>query len=221
MRFNGIEKPYITVLRGRSRPFFASEDGREITVPVLITHNGFSHYQKLKEEIAEWLVHDEPKRLEFADDPDRLYWAKTTNIEQGDEHPRGSDATIHFKCDSKYSQERKLTVTSKLTHNIKGHKSTQWRTKTKFNTNQTGYELAFNSPGKTSLRGINKIKLNYDFIQGDILEIDYSKRKVTVNRKDITNTLVILQSNFMELPIGEVNFSVSHPTEFYYHERYY
>lgn len=221
MIFNGIEKDYITVLRGRDRPFFESEDGRKITVPIYIRHDGFPHYQKLKEEIAYWLKHDEPKSLEFKDDDDRMYWAKVESIEQGDEYNFSADATIEFECDSKYSHKRTLTITDTLTSNIDGHKSTPWETKTTFTANKTSYELQFNAPNKTDLRSIGKIKLNYNFVTGDVLEIDYSKRKVTVNGVDRTNILVILQSNFMELPIGEVEFTASHKTEFYYHERYY
>lgn len=221
MRFNGIEKSYITVMRGRVRPFFASENSRLIKVPVHIRHSGFAHFEKLKEEISFWLIHEEPKSLEFEDDPDRVYFAKVTDIEIEETHRLGSDVIIHFSCDSKYSLERTLTINDQLSSKIAGHKSTPWKSKTTFTEAKTGYELIFNSPGKTELREINKIKLNYNFIRGDVLEIDYSKRKVTVNGRDITNTVVILQSNFMELPIGDVEFVVDHKTEFYYYERYY
>ena len=221
MKFNGIEKDYITVMRGRERPFFSSPDGREIKVPVHIEHNGFSHYERLKEEISVWLKHDGPKSLEFKDDPDRVYFAEVSSIETDDTHPRGSDATIHFSCDSKYSLERQLTIHNELSTVVKGHKSTPWKTKTTFTANQSSYEIKFNAPGKSALRDINIIKLNYNFVKGDVLKIDYSKREVTLNGKDITNTVVILQSNFMELPIGNVEISASHVTDFYYNERYY
>lgn len=221
MIFNGIEKDYITVMRGRERPFFAVEDERNIEVPVFIKHNGFSHYERLKEDIAYWLKHEEPKPLEFRDDPDRVYFARVTDIDTTNTHPMGSDALIHFLSESKYSLERQLNINNELTSNIEGHKATAWKTKTIFAINRTGYEIQFNSPSKTSLRDIGKIKLNYNFSAGDILEIDYSKRLVKLNGKDITNTLVILQSNFMELPIDTVEFKSSDETNFYYHERYY
>ncbi|GIN74035.1 hypothetical protein J14TS2_45100 [Bacillus sp. J14TS2] len=222
MIFNGIEKEYITVLRGRKRPFFERDGERRIEVPILIKHDGFSHYQKLKEEIAEWLIHEDAKELIFNDDDDdRRYFAMTDDIEEGDEYLDMSFATIVFICHSKYSDERTFTLNKSLTKSIDGHKSTPWKTKTTFSANQTGYEIKFNSPGKTDLRDINKVKLNYDFVAGDILEIGYSKRRVTLNGKDITNTVVILQSNFIELPIGQVEFTTNHKTEFYYHERYF
>lgn len=208
-------------MRGRERPFFSVDNERNIVVPIFIEHNGFSHFERLKEEISDWLLHDEPKPLEFNDDPDRVYFAQVIDIKTDETSRLGSDATIQFLSDSKYSLERNLTIIDTLTSTILGHKSTPWKSKTTFTANQTGYELKFNTPGKTALREINKIKLNYNFIAGDILEIDYSKRKVTLNGNDISNTVVILQSNFMELPIGDVEIMVNHRTEFYYNERYY
>lgn len=221
MIFNAIEKDYVTVLRGRSRPFFESADGREVSVPILIKHESFSHYQKLKEEIACWLKHGEPKTLEFKDDADRVYFAKIIKIDQGEEHPRGSEATLHFECHSKYSHERTIKIDATKTETIKGHKSTPWKTKTTFTEKQTSYELIFNTPGKSDLRDICKIKLNYDFVKGDVLVVDYNKRKITVNGVDRSNILIILESNYMELPIGDVEFEASHETELFYHERYY
>lgn len=221
MIFNGIEKSYITVLRDRSRPFFATDGERIITVPVYIEHNGFPDYQKIKEDMAYWLKHDEPKPLEFKDDSDRLYYAEVTDIVQGDEYSRSAVAEIVFVCGSKYSLERTISVNLTASRLIEGHKSTPWKSKTVFSTAETNYEIQFNSPGKTELREINKIKLNYEFVAGDVLEIDYSRRSVSLNGNDITNTVSILQSNFMELPIGDVEFEASHETEVYYNERFY
>lgn len=221
MIFNGIEKEYVTVLRDRKRPFFEKDNERVVEVPVLIKHRGFSHYQKLKEDIAEWLVHEEEKELIFKDDDDRCYFAKVDEITEGDEYQNMAFATITFICHSKYSLERNILIDTTITENINGHESTSWKTKTKFTANQSGYELQFNSPDKSDLRDICKIKLNYEFIRGDVLEVDYSKRKITVNGVDRSNILVILQSNYTELPVGDVEFSVSEETELYYHERYY
>src|SRR5690625_2263388 len=88
--FNGIEKGYISVLRGRVRPFFAplqrdyrgidnlvsTDRGiRVLSVPIGIKYNKRSELERLKEDIAGWLVHERPKPLEFKDDPDRFYYA--------------------------------------------------------------------------------------------------------------------------------------------------
>lgn len=235
MIFNGIEKDYITVLRGRIRPFFAplSRDKkfdnnlvktdrghRVIEVPVFIKYDNLEHFRALTEDIAGWLVHDKPKVLSFKDEPDRIYYALVDDTMNEDFlYNIGTESVIKFICGYKYSQERIIEATG--THDIKGHTSTTWKTKTVFTSNQTGYTLQFNAPGKTELKDINKIVLNGTFRSGDILEIDYKRRRVELNGNDVTNQLVILQSNWIELPIRNVEFEANHKTEVFYHERYY
>lgn len=238
MIFNGIEKDYVTVLRGRERPAWASKDReisdrhiltkttigpREISVPVKIDHKGFSDLQRIKEDLAGWLVTERPKPLEFADDPNRFYLAVVDGTMDLDEFLYWGEGLIKFVCPDPFKYSDKKQINVNLTNNkiIEGHTFTPWKTKTTFTENQTGYELQFNSPGKTDLRDICKIKLNYEFIRGDVLEIDYRKRRITVNGVDRSNILVILQSNYMELPIGEVEFEANHETSLYYNERYY
>lgn len=223
MKFNEVKKDFVTVMSGKERPFFAeNENERNISVPLFIEHKGFTDLERKKEEVAHWLKHEELKKLEFSDDPDRLYLAKVIEIDMTNTHRFGTDVLVKFECSYKYSQERRVSCTNEISvENIIGHKPTQWKTKTTFTANQTGYEIKFNAPGKTALRDVNIIKLNFNFKKGDVLQIDYSKREVLLNGKDITNTLVIIQSNFMELPIGQVEFTANHATEFYYHERYY
>lgn len=237
MIFNGIEKDYVTVLRGRERPAWASKDreivnhrltktttdSREISVPVKIDHKGFSDLQKIKEDLAGWLVTKHPKPLEFTDDPNRFYLAVVNGTMDLDEFLYWGEGLIEFVCPDpfKYSDEKQININLSTTSLIGGHESTPWKTKTTFTSAQSSYELQFNLQDKTDLRDICKLKLNYDFIRGDILEIDYRKRRITVNGIDRSNIIVILQSNYMELPIGEVEFEANHETKLFYFERYY
>src|SRR5699024_4628245 len=222
MIFNGIEKEYVAVLRDRKRPFCEKDNERIVEVPILIKHNGFSDYQKLKEDTAEWLIHEKAKELIFKDDDDRRYFAKVDDIVENEDYHTMSFATVTFICHSKYSLEKTISIKpTSRNETIKGHKSTSWKTKTKFTKNQKGYELQFNSPDKTNLSDMCIIKLNDDFIEGDILEIDYSKRKITLNGIDRSNILIMLQSNYTELPIGTVELKANHETELFYSERYY
>src|SRR5690606_27309679 len=92
---NGIEKEYVVTLTGRRRSAWAPVSRtfvtvpgmpgaylsqtetqiREIVVPVLIKSDNIEDLQKTKEDMAEWLIHDEPKDLIFKDEPDRVYYA--------------------------------------------------------------------------------------------------------------------------------------------------
>ena len=93
--FNNQRKSYLTVLKGRERPAWApitrnllktpnhpgaylkstDVDVRPLKVPVLIEGENIGDLQKLKEDLADWLVTDTAKELVFDDEPDRSYFA--------------------------------------------------------------------------------------------------------------------------------------------------
>jgi len=93
--FNNQRKSYLTVLKGRERPAWApitrnllkapnhpgaylkstEVDVRSLKVPVLIAGENMGDLQKIKEDLADWLVTDAPKELVFDDEPDRSYFA--------------------------------------------------------------------------------------------------------------------------------------------------
>src|SRR5690554_5528844 len=93
--FNGIKKDYVYMLRGRKRSAWAPRSldfltvsrkpgaylqgvetsVREIEVPIGLVAENIGDLQKLKEDLAGWLVTDEPKELIFEDEPDRIYYA--------------------------------------------------------------------------------------------------------------------------------------------------
>lgn len=234
MSFNDIRKPYVKILE-RGRPYWSprSVESRNhrvskvitepMPLPLTLSIDGNSKADLLEkaEEVAEWLNTEDVAPLIFDDQPNRIYWSILDGAVDEDEIVSFSKASLEFTCLDKTSKERSLTINRTLTSVIGGHESTPWKTKTTFEENQSGYELQFNLPGKSDLRDICKIKLNYEFIRGDVLEIDYRKREVTVNGVDRSNILVILQSNYMELPVGEVQLEASHETELFYSERYY
>src|SRR5699024_7173536 len=195
---------------------------RVIPVMLHIEYDNFSDFERVKENIAEWLVYNEPKKLEFTREPDRFYFALVSgSVEYDDPLPTAVDATINFICGYKYSQERNFTINNTSTRTIAGHESTSWRTKTVFSSNVTGYELQFNAPGKTALRDINKIVVKGNFISECSIESDYAKSRRMINGKDISNQLGIMQTKYAELPVGNVKFEVSYKTEVFYHDKYY
>lgn len=93
--FNNQRKNYLTVLKGRERPAWSpitrnllkapnhpgaylkstDVDVRSLKVPVLIEGENMGDLQKLKEDLADWLVTDTAKELVFDDEPDRSYFA--------------------------------------------------------------------------------------------------------------------------------------------------
>lgn len=93
--FNGERRDYITVLRGKNLPAWApiqreltavpgrpgavmtrtTTNVRTLSIPVRIKSDSFENLQLLKEDLAAWLVTDEPEELMFDDEPNRSYMA--------------------------------------------------------------------------------------------------------------------------------------------------
>jgi predicted phage tail component-like protein len=136
MTYRGIRKDYITVLRGRKRPPWApiqrniltvpgfpggylqnTETGpRPLEVPVLIQADSFSDLQKLKEDLAAWLISDTPQELIFDDEPDRVYFAVVDGSLDLEELVRWGQGAIHFICPDpyKYGPIKSGTFTSEI-----------------------------------------------------------------------------------------------------------
>lgn len=142
MIFNGIEKDYLTVTRGRRRPSWAPIQrdlinvtgmagsylsgtltrARPIDVPIFLLAENFSDLQKVKEDLAEWLIHDEPKELIFKDEPDRTYYAVVDGELFLDELFEWGQGIITFICPDpyKYGPEQTLDLSDISTIENKG-----------------------------------------------------------------------------------------------------
>src|SRR5690606_10709604 len=75
---------------------------REIVVPVIINAENIKDLQKIKEDMAERLVHDEPKELIFKDEPDRVYYAVVDGGLELDEIFSTGQGEITFICPDPY-----------------------------------------------------------------------------------------------------------------------
>ncbi|MGG3821092.1 distal tail protein Dit [Geobacillus thermodenitrificans] len=120
--FNGITKDYVYMLRGRKRSAWAPRSlnlltvprkpgaylqgvetsVREIEVPIGLVAESIGDLQKMKEDLAAWLVTDEPKELIFDDEPDRIYYAIVDETLDLEEIARIGQGTIRFICPDPY-----------------------------------------------------------------------------------------------------------------------
>jgi predicted phage tail component-like protein len=142
LSFNGITKPYITVLE-KIRPPWAAikrniltikglpggylEDTdtqpRVIGAKVLIENkNYFSDLNKLKEDLAAWLITDSAKELIFEDESDRTYFAAVDGTLDLDEIVSIGQGFIYFICPDayKYGSEKMASFTSAGSFNVEG-----------------------------------------------------------------------------------------------------
>jgi predicted phage tail component-like protein len=120
--FKGIQKEYITITKGRKRPAFAPMtrniltipnrpggylqstqiDVRVLEIPVFIQSDTYSNLQKVKEDLAEWLVCDKPEELIFDDEIDRVYYAFVDGGLDLEEMVSNGEGVIRFVCPDPY-----------------------------------------------------------------------------------------------------------------------
>ncbi|GAA5416192.1 hypothetical protein Pryu01_01224 [Paraliobacillus ryukyuensis] len=124
LTFNGIRKEWLYIERGRSKPPFAARKRNLLTMPgyhgarlesteidSLVIHQpiGFRIIDDddalaKKDELAAWLLTDEPVPLEFDDEPGRIYYAVVENtIDDFEKISVLRSGTITFVCPDPYA----------------------------------------------------------------------------------------------------------------------
>lgn len=85
---------------------------RSIDIPVRIKGENIADLQKLKEDLADWLVHDDVKELVFDDEPDRTYYAVVDGTLDLDEIVYYGKGVITFICPDglKYGPLREIKL---------------------------------------------------------------------------------------------------------------
>ncbi|BAM46355.1 distal tail protein Dit [Amphibacillus xylanus] len=130
MKFNGIKKSYLKTSRKKNRPPWmpihrelvtvvgkpgaylsnTQKQIRTINVPVLLLADDLSDLQKVKEDLANWLIHDEPKELIFNDEPDRVYYAVVSGSLDLDELVYSGQGIITFLCPDPFKYGHEKTI---------------------------------------------------------------------------------------------------------------
>ncbi|MCJ7983751.1 phage tail family protein, partial [Priestia sp. OVL9] len=120
--FRNQRRSYLTVLRGRKRPAWAPVkrnllavpnrpgayhkstdiDVRPLEVPVRIKAESIADLQKIKEDLADWLITESVEELIFDDEPDRSYFAMIDGELDLDELVNRGKGTINFICPDPY-----------------------------------------------------------------------------------------------------------------------
>jgi predicted phage tail component-like protein len=191
--FNGVKKDYLYVLEGSNRlpwapiqriyqdvpnrPGTVSKKGKKVSarplsIPVAMRASTREELQVLKEDFAAWLIHDEPKALVFDDEPNRTYYAQidgSFDVEEFLDYGRG---IIPFICPDPYKYGSEKTVNS-LTVTNNGTVEANPIITASFTSSASEYKIA-HSNGKY-------VRVIYNFVSGNKLEIDLTKRKVTIN----------------------------------------
>lgn len=208
-QINITETPYRHGARERGYTY----DVREIPVNFLIEDNTNEGFRERFNRLNGLLLGSK-KILEFTDE-NAFFVATLQSGDVPDEDSNSLEGTLLFLCTDSAKRKNKKTITlttSSKYFTITGQESTPWTSKTVFK--QAANQFYIKGP-----YGRN-VTLNYDFIEGDVLEIDYDKRSVKLNGNDLA-VAVSLITDWFELPAGFVYLEASHETEMVYTERYY
>lgn len=229
MTFNGIRKPFVKVLE-RGRPYWAprnndivSNRGKHrirkidtepvpISVTLLIDGDSKEDLLNKAEEVAAWLNTEKEAPLIFDDRPNRAHWSLLNGSVDEEEIVSFSRASLEFISLYKTGASKRINATTTATnHEITGQTETPWTVEVNFKANTNKFEL---------WAGDIYLQLNYSFIQGDKLIVNYVGREVFLNGKDLRKA-VSMSSHFKELRPGTVEIKASVPCTIKYDERYY
>lgn len=138
--FNGKRNPNVIPLQGKKRPAWAPLERtflevphypggrlirtqtkmRKIIVPVSLLYESMEEAEKLKEEIADWLITDQPQELVFDDEKERTYLAVIDEAFDPEQLVNLGEGVLTFVCPMPYKLGKTNT-----------HKFTQeWSTET-------------------------------------------------------------------------------------------
>ncbi|MGN4739062.1 distal tail protein Dit [Bacillus cereus group sp. MYBK227-1] len=128
--FNGKRNPNVIPLQGKKRPAWAPLDHmflevshypggrllrtqtkmRKILVPIALLYDSAKEAEKLKEEIADWLVTDQPCELIFDDEKDRTFLAVVDETLDLNQLVDLGEGTLTFICPMPYKLGKEQTV---------------------------------------------------------------------------------------------------------------
>src|SRR5690625_1450998 len=239
--FNGVRKEYVEGVSGPGlspwapveREFYEvpSMPGawmkskrivkpRPLPIAVEIQGDSYWDYQKIKEDFALWLLHDEPKPLIRDAESDRIYYAVVDGKFDPEEIVSVGYGTIPFICPDpyKYSDLKELNIVvdgSKLTtlptlyaeqavQNVSVNISVPFKFSCRVAESTNRFSITHVESGKT-------FSLNYNMAADTIIEIHFDwerKRKIYINNK-LQMTTFDLTSDWINMTAGTNTFEVS------------
>lgn len=194
--FDGKSKPYLSVLKGSERQPWAPVERtyretpnragallgkkritkpRPFPIPVFLKSENIRDLQKIKEDLAAWLIHDDPKPLIPNDEPDRTYYAVVDGSFDPEDLVRWSRGTIPFVCPDpyKYGGGKSVTLGTNSINN-EGTADANCIFTVTFKSAASEITITHKESG-------GSVRIIWNFVAGDKLEIDLTKRKVIIN----------------------------------------
>ncbi|GLO64404.1 phage tail protein [Oceanobacillus sp. E9] len=187
---------------------------REIVVKFLLedkTNSGFrNRFHRLYT-----LLQGQKRKLRFTDE-NAYYLATFKEADIPEEDSNSIEGSLIFLCTdpAKYFERVETDINrDSESYSIESIEPTSWEIKVNFTENVSYF--SFNES-----KGLY-IYLNYEFIEGDQLFIEYDKRKVLLNSQHDLRKTVSLQSSFQQLIPGDTEIITSHGCTLIYNKKDY
>lgn len=193
---------------------------RYIDIDVLFMAGSDQELRKILEEINFKLSTDKPEPLVFSDELDRTYYAVFSGVQPGEEKNGMYKATITFVCPDpeKNGAEAVFTTETDVPTVITnaGKRPSTPTVTCIFESAQSEYEVQLlKEDGAITKR----VKLAYNFIEGDTLVIDFDKRKAMINEKVNMNAILML-SRWFDIPVGDCTIKTTHKSTIKFRKKY-
>ncbi|MFS0749471.1 distal tail protein Dit [Oceanobacillus sp. 1P07AA] len=187
---------------------------REIVVSFLLedkTNSGFRHkFQQLYS-----VLQGQKRKLRFTDE-NAYYLATFKEVDIPEENSNSIEGSLIFLCTdpAKYFEriETDIHLGSDL-YSIESIEPTSWEIKVNFTENVSYF--SFNESNGIYLY------LNYEFIEGDQLSIEFDKRRVLLNSEHDLRKTVSVQSRYHQLVPGDTEIITSHDCTLIYNKKDY
>ena len=175
---------------------------RVLTVDYAILTSGLEDNRAKIDALNSILFVKEPVPIVFSDEPTKTYYGILDGTQDFEEMIFKGEGNLVFLCPDpyKYGTERTYTLSSSPIVNG-GTASTDAIFTATFTASATEFKITHQQTGKF-------VRVIWNFVQGDVLVIDLSKRKITIN-----NNLQMAAYDWMSQPFqlqpGNNNFTLT------------
>ncbi|MCA1183494.1 distal tail protein Dit [Bacillus licheniformis] len=217
-----VERELIEI-PGRPGAFFRNTKVKPRIIPVGIIIKGVADLQKAKEEVAEWLITDKPAPLILPDEPDRTYYAMIDGEGQLSEIFKFGKGTVNFVCPDPYKYGAEQSFSIGEAADPVGHVQSNGTAPTypiiecTFTQAADKYEVQLLNDD-LSVKAF--VLLNFDFIAGDKLVLDFANRAATLNGEDKKTAYHITSDFFKIPPKKDTPISATQPSTLKFTDKY-
>lgn len=171
---------------------------RKFSLDVTLIYSSVKELRAKVREIAGWLYSEKPKPLVFDDEPGMTYYALLSDDTTLDQMGSAGFGKLTFICPDPYAYGAEQTASGTL--NNPGNAKCPFTVETTLQTISSDLIVT---------NGEKFVRLIWDFVSGDLVQIDFYRRKIYINQNLRMTSYDVRQSQWFQLDPGENNIDVT------------